>query len=426
MSVTLEADAPEAVAGLDASGRPDPGYAARLGLVPAPNWRRAAAFAIDAAVWTLCAAPSAVGVGMLAPVIIDASLSGEAPDASIATDAPIALVLLAAGILLTSVLGLVQLVLHGRRGRTIGKAALGLRSVQVATFARPGFWRIVLRALVLWAAQSVLFLVGPALLFASVFQDRERRGRSLLDRVGRCWVVDVRLGLDPFDVKAMRHARRAADAVEIEVEERLPSLATGSSVDEALRISSERSRSGVVGAAGTGASWDDLLPALELPSIAPAPGVAAPAAPELIPGRPEAPGAAAPAPPPPQPRVTTGPPPVMPPAPSVQPPVPAGFTAPPGVALPLGVTAPPWSTGGSAASTNPPLGRTVPPLGQTVPPLGTTVPPLGQTVPPLGTTAPPLAQPVAPTLPHAERPAPALAPPTVLRASPVGGPAPMG
>ena len=62
----------EPIPGLGADGRPDPEYARRLGLVPAPGGRRAAAFALDAFVWIVLALPGAIGVAMLAGAIAGA------------------------------------------------------------------------------------------------------------------------------------------------------------------------------------------------------------------------------------------------------------------------------------------------------------------------------------------------------------------
>ena len=56
----------EPIPGLGADGRPDPEYARRLGLVPAPGGRRAAAFALDALAWIVLALPGAIGVAMIA------------------------------------------------------------------------------------------------------------------------------------------------------------------------------------------------------------------------------------------------------------------------------------------------------------------------------------------------------------------------
>lgn len=217
----------------------DPASAARLGLVPASTGYRSLAFAIDFSIWLLLVAPSAMGAIMFA--LGDRTL--------------LPLVLLAAGLALSALFAVVQLITHGRRGVTVGKAALRLRSVSAADFGRPGFWRVVLRALVLWASTFVLVVVGPALLFASGLWDPQRRGRSILDRIGGCWLVDARAGLDPFDAKALRHARRALRDRTDDGED-LPSMASGAPESIALRIPDARSRNGVVGPGGTGAQWE--------------------------------------------------------------------------------------------------------------------------------------------------------------------------
>lgn len=159
-------------------------------------------------------------------------------------------VLVVSGLGAAAVFGVVQLLTHGLRGVTAGKAMTRLRSVRLDDLGRPGFWRIVLRALVLWA--SVVTVVGPAVLFASGLW--EPRGRSWLDLVAGCWLVDTRSGLDPRDPKALRHARRSLRARPDDLDERLPRLATGA--DGALLFPDARSRAGVVGG-GTGARWDE-------------------------------------------------------------------------------------------------------------------------------------------------------------------------
>lgn len=255
--------------GLDAAGRPDPAYAARLGLRPAPTGRRSAAFALDATAWVVLAVPGLVGAALLAGAL----LGGPGP-----ADPTAAIVLLSVsqGVLL--VFATVQLVLHGRRGLTLGKAALGLRSVGVAQFGAPGFWHVVLRVLVLCAGQLVLPVVGPALLFASSAWDPERRGRSWLDRVGSCWAIDVRRGLDPLDARALRHARRGLDAPAAADAPSLPSLASDRNPGEELFIPSARSSSGVVSAAPAEAgAW---MPPPLGPTAAPEPPGAASAAPD--------------------------------------------------------------------------------------------------------------------------------------------------
>lgn len=217
----------------------DPAVAARLGLVPAPPGVRSLAFAIDAVIYAALASPAVAG----ALILRAEGAAGILP-----------VVLVAAGAGAATLFGLIQLIVHGRRGVTTGKAAMRLRSVAVDGFGRPGVRRVLLRALVLWVS-GVVPVAGPTVLLASGLWDPERRGRSILDRVGRCWLIDARAGLDPFDAKALRHARRALRPRRDDLDEKLPSMASGIGVEDGLRIPDDRSRSGVVGPGGTGARW---------------------------------------------------------------------------------------------------------------------------------------------------------------------------
>lgn len=247
---------------------PEAEQADALGVVSAAPGRRAAAFALDAAVWVALSIPTIVGAVLALPL-----LAGDAIDVALPA------LLVAIGVGLTGLFGIVQLVLHGRRGITLGKAVLGLRSVREATLGPVGFWRVVLRALVLSASSLALLVVGPALLFASGLRDP--RGRSLLDRLAGARVVDARSGLDPFDARALRLARR-----ELERPTGVASLAPRPLDSRAARpfdvgAARERSSAGVVSVAS--ASWTapplrDAAPAAAAaPTTAPAPAVAAPA-----------------------------------------------------------------------------------------------------------------------------------------------------
>jgi len=244
VSVTLD-DGTAVVPGLDPEGRPDPEYAAGLGLIAAHAGRRSAAFALDASIWMVLAAPGLVAAAL---VVGSAGAAGWDAQAVLAADLTLPLILAIVSQALLFVFGLTQLALHGRLALTVGKASFGLRSVNVATFGVPGFWRVVLRALVLTGAQLVVPFIGPAVLFASSAWDRERRGRSWLDRVGRCFVIDVRRGLNPLDAKALRHARRAFESEAPDDVAKLPSLASDRAPGD-LFIPAARSSSGVVSAA---------------------------------------------------------------------------------------------------------------------------------------------------------------------------------
>ncbi|MBU4465499.1 MAG: RDD family protein [Actinobacteria bacterium] len=260
--------------------------AALLGLVAARPGLRALAFTLDAV----------IALALLSPVVVGAVMLGASVGAGVAP------VLIAAGLGAVTLFGLLQLLMHGRRGVTVGKAALRLRSISVNTYGKPGFWRIVLRFVVL-SASGIVPLVGPTLMFASGLWDPQHRGRSILDRVAACWLIDARAGLDPFDVKALRHARRALEATPIDIAEGLASMATGAAPDDALRIPETRSRAGVVGR-DTGARWqsasgEDLgglvaaVPGIA-PLARPAPEAATPAVAAPAPAASFAPAATAP------------------------------------------------------------------------------------------------------------------------------------
>ncbi|MCL2090047.1 MAG: RDD family protein [Micrococcales bacterium] len=243
MSVT---DLEEEIPGLDAEGRPDPAYAASLGLVGARWGARSTAFVIDALLLAVLVSPLGFGV---------ARWVGSAPSGQ--TVGPMTTtitVLLAVGGGFGLVCSTAQTAAHGRRGATLGKSILGLRSVDVAQFGRIGFGRALKRVLVLLASSVFFVVIGPYLLLISGVWDREGRGRSVLDRLARCWVVDTRDGIDPFDARALRRARRALNVEAVDTEEDLLNLATGSSY-VSLQA---RSKAGVIGAGGVGSTWEEM------------------------------------------------------------------------------------------------------------------------------------------------------------------------
>ncbi|ANJ27900.1 RDD family protein [Agromyces aureus] len=278
MSITMHVD-DEPTPGLGPDGRPDPAYAAALGLVPAPTGRRAAAFTLDAAIWLVLAAPTIFGSVVLSTAVLEAGGDVSAVDLG-GLAGP--LIAIAVGQALTAVFGLIQLISHGLRGVTVGKAAFGIRSVSVVDFGKAGFWRIVLRALVLWLSWVVLLVIGPALMFLSSNWDPERRGRSWLDRVGRCYAVDARHGLDPFDAKAMRHAQRQVASPREQGAAKPPSLASDRPVGEEFLIPSQRSSSGVVSAGGSVETGQWAPPPVGT-TAPPVPGVPSPLPPTAAP-----------------------------------------------------------------------------------------------------------------------------------------------
>lgn len=287
VSVTLEEE-DDLVHGLDANGRPDPEYPRALGILPASAGLRSLAFAIDAGIVLLLTLPLSLGTlplwfSVILPDPMSDPLSAPMLD-------PMALIrderfiaglifyLIGQGVL--SVFVLVQLILHGLRGVTVGKAIVGIRSVNVARFTKPGFWRIALRGMVFWASLAIVPILGAIPFLLSPLWDREKRGRGWLDAIGGNWLIDVRRGLDPFDQKALRHARKRMTATEAPPEAQMPSLATGAGGVVPSFVPAGRSRSGVI----TARSFDaDRSESWQPPPVgtreAPQPQQAAPSVP---------------------------------------------------------------------------------------------------------------------------------------------------
>ena len=263
-------DDPAERAGIRADGKPNPAYAAALGLISAPLWKRSLAFAVDAAIGAVILIPAAIGAVMLVTTVL-----AGAPLEPKALALP--LVLYGVGEGAFSIYVLVQLIVHGLRGVTIGKALFGLRSVRATTLGRPGFWRIVLRAVVIAAAAVIVPLIGVVPFLLSPLWDSERRGRGWHDHLVGTWLVDARAGLNPRDEKAMRRARKRLAAPERSEERALPSLATNAGAVD--YVPSSRSSSGVVGVHDEGVAEQPWQPPVVGAAVAPTE-----AAPEVRPG----------------------------------------------------------------------------------------------------------------------------------------------
>ncbi|MGX1793020.1 RDD family protein [Microbacterium sp. NPDC055312] len=275
-------DGEKQVEGLDAAGHPDPAYAASLGLLPAPFGRRTMATVIELLILMLFALPAML---VATPALIEI-VSGTGDAGTMLSDGALVwpIVTLAVGNVLATVFIVLQLVLLGRKGVTAGKAVFGLRAVNVRTLERPGFWRgAVVRYLVL-SLSFLLPLLGPLLVVAlSPFFDSERRGRSWLDQAGATWLVDARRGLNPYDVKRMRIARKSVRITEHERGPALPSLATPVERD----APAEYTPSGRLSGGVIGAHRRTTPPQPAAPGAAPvapaAPAAAAPFAPAVAP-----------------------------------------------------------------------------------------------------------------------------------------------
>jgi uncharacterized RDD family membrane protein YckC len=211
------------IEGLDADGRADPAYAAALGLLRAPFGRRSLALTVDAALWLILLLPFLIGA---APLLLKLATGAVSPYGFLNHPSfVLALVMASVSTLLGLVYLIVQLVLHGRKGTTIGKSATGIRSVNVRTLERPGVGAVLLRFLLVVAA-GIVPVLGPVFLLASPTFDPDRRGRGLHDKATGIWLVDARKGLNPYDEKRMRVARKVVKAEPTPGRSALPSLAT--------------------------------------------------------------------------------------------------------------------------------------------------------------------------------------------------------
>ncbi|WP_226533829.1 RDD family protein [Microbacterium paraoxydans] len=308
--------APE-VEGLDAHGRPDPAYAESLGLRPAGRGARVLAALIEWSVAVVIALPAVLA---LTPVLAQAVSGRFDAEEFFARGDLVWLIVAAAvsqGLMIAYVV--VQLVLHGRKGVTLGKAICGIRSVNVRTLERPGFWRGAVVRYLVACASFLVPLIGPVLvIMLSPLFDIERRGRGWLDLAAATWFVDVRGGLNPYDQKRMRIARKRVKTPEHQEKAPLPSLATPVHRDApAEYVPSARLSGGVIGAHRSAAG-----PAPERPD-APAPGsLVSSTPPSLATGTPPPPSFAPPA----VPALAASSAPAVSPAPSA--PAPAAPSAP--------------------------------------------------------------------------------------------------
>lgn len=244
MSIAASPHQPEAQGPRDQRGPSALEEARILGAKPAGLGRRALGFAIDVA----------IGIALFSPAIVGAVLMiVNGPEWS-----PWPFWLIVIGSVLVWIYQLVNVITHGLRGVTAGRAALGVRSISSATLEKPGFWRIVLRSLVL-SASFIAPIFGPLAMFLSGPLDPAKAGRSLLDRVGRCWVIDARSGLNPLDKPALLAARRRRDLSGIVTGEALVPLGTWSGAG-VYWDPAGRSDAGVVGFAGALAGWENGRP----------------------------------------------------------------------------------------------------------------------------------------------------------------------
>ncbi|GAA3807676.1 FHA domain-containing protein [Cellulomonas soli] len=166
--------------------------------VPASFGRRVAAVLVDLVLLLLA---SGLGAGVVAALgatgVVAVSVGRDGgPGAQVSP----ALVLSAS--VVVGLLVLVQWLLHGLRGWTVGRRLLGVRTLDVETRLPVGPWRVLVRAVVVVAGGLVLG-VGSFVVLLSPLFDRTGRLRGWHDLAARAEVLDVRgAGEDLVPVRA--------------------------------------------------------------------------------------------------------------------------------------------------------------------------------------------------------------------------------
>ncbi|MGO1393065.1 RDD family protein [Agrococcus casei] len=237
-------DGVKEIEGLDEDGRPDPEYAEQLGLQRARFGMRALAAIIETAIFLAILTPFAIWV---APTLV--RLARRELDGYGLVQHPnfvFMLIIAIATVVLVLAFALTQGLLHGKKGVSIGKAFTGIRTVNVKTLERPGFWRVTLRTLI-YLGSWLLPVIGPALFLVSPLFDSERRGRGWLDLAAATWLVDIRRGLNPYHRKRMRIARKSVQVEPNRERAELPSLSTEADDDAQVYRPRGRASAGVIG-----------------------------------------------------------------------------------------------------------------------------------------------------------------------------------
>lgn len=147
---------------------------------PASMARRSAAVLLDALVWL------AVAGWVVAKGVVD--WAGAEPGSTASDDA---LGIMTIGLALTGALVVTQWLLHARNGWTIGRLAVGIRTLDVESRRPIGVARVFVRTVVV-AAGFAVALLGGLLVLASPFFDRTRRNRGWHDRAASDEVLDLR------------------------------------------------------------------------------------------------------------------------------------------------------------------------------------------------------------------------------------------
>lgn len=155
--------------------------------VPASYGRRCAAALVDGAL-ALVVLGATVAVALVVAGPGASAVAGWAPGEPVPGSAVSALL---AGVVAVGVLALAQWLVHGTRGWTVGRLALGVRTLDVESRRPVGPGRVLVRGLVV-AAGGLVAGVGAVVVLLSPLFDRTGRLRGWHDLAAGAEVLDVR------------------------------------------------------------------------------------------------------------------------------------------------------------------------------------------------------------------------------------------
>jgi uncharacterized RDD family membrane protein YckC len=159
-------------------------------VVPASYGSRVGAYLIDGIIPFVLFLPSLVAFISANSMIA----SGDFQGAASASGAGSALEFVAVFANLAYGIGL--WIAEATTGMTIGKRALGLRTVRSDTLQLAGFGRIVGRYLII--ALGGVVIIGQYIILLSPLWDSEHRNRGWHDKAANTWVLDVKRGPNPL------------------------------------------------------------------------------------------------------------------------------------------------------------------------------------------------------------------------------------
>lgn len=202
-------------------------------VVPASYGARVGAYLIDGIVPFVLFIPSLIAFISATSMLT----SGNYEGAISASQAGTALQWIA--VVLTLLFGLAQYRAEANTGMTLGKRAVGLRTVRADTLGPVGFGRVLGRYSII--ALGGFLLIGQYVVLLSPLWDSEKRNRGWHDKASNTWVLDVKNGPNPLLAAIADHESIADHEPIVETSARgivtvgMPSAMTAAAAEYQLR-----------------------------------------------------------------------------------------------------------------------------------------------------------------------------------------------